>query len=185
MDILAHPIVQSLIVALIALIVILPVAWILSRVLPDWKIKQRPETPIQFAKIIEEQEGLGAGTIVAGLMLIIFSFVSAGMYANASTVFQEIAALLIWIGNCAFWGIFIIAGAIGCKKTHIVYSDVAVNLEKNIARLEKLQEEASSVNAVADAVSPDHTESLTTTVHKAKTTTVDEAERFPLPDKGG
>lgn len=82
--------------------------------------------------------------------------VSAGMYTSATTILQQIAALLIRIGNNTFWGIFIIAGEIGRKHTHIVYSDIAVNLEKNIARLERLQEQASSVSAVADAITPGH-----------------------------
>jgi hypothetical protein len=39
-------------------------------------------------------------------------------------------------------------------KTYVVYSDLVLRMENNIARLEKLQEQASSMSAVADGVSP-------------------------------
>ena len=77
-------------------------------------------------------------------MLIVFSFVSAGVYAGATTVFQEIVALLIWIGSSTFWGIFIIAGMAGRRTTYIVYSESALNAERNIARLEKMYEQLNS-----------------------------------------
>lgn len=61
-------------------------------------------------------EVLGAGGGFAAIMLIIFSVVSCFIFLNASTVFGQIVALLTWIGNCTFWGIFIIVSAIRANK---------------------------------------------------------------------
>jgi hypothetical protein len=120
----------------------------------QWWWNEAKEVPIQFAKVIVEHAGSSAGVGVAGLMLLIFSFVSAGEFFSATTVLQQIAALLLWIGSSTFFGIFIIAGTIVRKQTYIVYSELALNMERNIARLENLQEQASSVGAVANAVRP-------------------------------
>ncbi len=88
-------------------------------------------------------------------MLVIFCFVSFMEYNSATTVFQQISALLLWIGGNTFCGIFIVAGMIGSQaKTYVVYSDLAQRMETNIARLEKLQEQAGSMSAIADAISP-------------------------------
>jgi hypothetical protein len=108
--------------------------------------------PIEFARIVSFA-GTNAGVGIGGLMLAIFCFVSLMEYASATTVFQQISALLIWIGDNTFCGVLIIAGMISSQaKTYVVYSDIALRMENNIARLEKLQEQASSINAVADAV---------------------------------
>jgi len=53
-----------------------------------------------------------------------------------------------------FWGLFIIGGMLARRQPHVVCSELAMNLEKNIARLEKMQEQANSAKAVADAVKP-------------------------------
>ncbi len=103
------------------------------------------------AKIIDEADG-SAVAIFGGLMLAIFSFGAFASFMGATTVLQEIAALLIWIGSSTFWGLFIIGGLLARKQMHLVYSDLLTNLEKNIERLEKMQEQAGSVNAVAEAV---------------------------------
>jgi hypothetical protein len=140
------------IVALIFLAVLGLVGWLVRR-----SGGQANAPPIPFAKIIAEKNTeLSVLVGFSVLMLIIFSLVALNEYMTATTVLQQTVALLILIGNNTFWGIFIIAGNISRKQTHIVYSDIAVNLEKNIARLEKLQEQASSVSAVADAISPAH-----------------------------
>jgi hypothetical protein len=110
------------------------------------------KTSIPFAKVIDEQHRVSFDTAFAGFMLIVFSVVAAGMFIRATNAVQEVEALLIWIGSSTFWGIFIIAGVLRRKQTHIVYSDIAMNLEKNIARLAKMQEQASSLSAVADAI---------------------------------
>jgi hypothetical protein len=131
---------------------------------------------VPFAKIIDEADGSAAAGL-GGLMLAIFSLISFMQFATATTVLQEIAALLIWIGSNTLCGIFIIGGLLARRQTH-VYSDLLTNLEKNIARLEKMQEQTSSATAVADAISPLHDGPDTHTV----TTPVDEAERFPRQD---
>jgi hypothetical protein len=51
--------------------------------------------PVPFATIIEEQKGLGAGTVLAALMTIIFSLVAAFAYLSATTIFEQTLALLI------------------------------------------------------------------------------------------
>jgi accessory gene regulator protein AgrB len=138
------PTVLAIVFAVVALIGL--IAWLVR--------SPQAQTAIQFAKIVEGYEGSSGGVIITVLMLIIFSFVSAGIYASATTVFQEMVALLIWIGSNTFWGTFLVALTIARKRTYIVYSDIAVTIAENIARLEKLQEQASSMSAVANATSP-------------------------------
>ena len=117
------------------------------------RIKQQsPAPPIQFARVVAEYGG-SAGTGF-GVMMIIFSLVSGIQYFTSTTVLQEMSALLLWIGSNTFWGIFLIATVIDRRQTYVVYSDLALRMETNIARLEKLQEQASSISAVADAIRP-------------------------------
>ena len=97
-------------------------------------------------------------------MLAIFTVGAFFSYMSATTVLQQIAALLIWIGSSTFWGLFIIGGLLARRHTHLVYSDLAMSLEKNIARLEKMQ--PAGVGAVKPG-SDTHT------------VAVDEFERFP------
>jgi hypothetical protein len=59
---------------------------------------------------------LGVGGILAVVMLIISSLISWLVYISADTIFEQIAALLMWIGNCVFWGIFIVVSAIHTHK---------------------------------------------------------------------
>jgi hypothetical protein len=156
-----HP--GSLLYLLVCFWMIVAVAWLLRRRWPDTPIFDLSKAPIQFAKIIKEQQWSGdsQGVMFAVFMLIISNFIS-GFYVFyyafiAEIVLQEIAALLCMIGGSAFWGIFILVGTINRQRTYIVCSDIAVNdialsIEKNIARLEKLREQASSISAVADAI---------------------------------
>jgi preprotein translocase subunit SecG len=117
------------------------------------EVKLTPQTPIQFAQVVVEEDVRSTiGLSIVGLMLTIFSLISAFKYFRATNAFEEMAALLFWIGNNTFWGIFAISGAITRKQTYVVYSELALSMENNIARLEKLQEQTSSVNAVAEAI---------------------------------
>jgi hypothetical protein len=104
----------------------------------------------RFAEVITESGSVGG---FFGVTMIISAVVSGITYMLATTVFQEIAALLIWVGGNTFWGIFLIATVLERKQTFVVYSDLALKMETNIARLSMLQEQASSVSAVADAIS--------------------------------
>lgn len=145
------PVATQLFIAAVILLVLVGLGWL---------VRQSggvPAPPVPFAKIIDKVNEFSLAGFVAGLggaMLAISSFIAFMQFVTATTVFQEIAALLIWIGSSAFWGVFIIGGLLARRQTHLVYSDLLTNLEKNIARLEKLQEQASSVNAVADAITP-------------------------------
>ena len=119
------------------------------------EVKLTPQTPIQFAQVVVEEDARSTrGVSIMVLMLTIFSLISAFKYFRATNAFEEMAALLFWIGNNTFWGIFAISGAITRKQTYVVYSELALSMENNIARLEKLQEQTSSVNAVAEAIAP-------------------------------
>src|SRR5690349_10701315 len=106
-------------------------------------------------------------------MLAIFTVGAFFSYMSATTVLQQIAALLIWIGSSTFWGLFIIGGLLARRHTHLVYSDLAMSLEKNIARPEKMQQAAGSVAAGVGADTAVQTGSDTHIM------TVDEFERFP------
>jgi uncharacterized membrane protein len=61
-------------------------------------------------------ETLGVGGILATVMLLFSSLVSWLVYISVDTIFEQIAALLMWIGNCVFWGIFIVVSAIHTRK---------------------------------------------------------------------
>ena len=58
-------------------------------------------------------ETLGVGGIIATAMLLLSCLFSWLVYMSTDTIFEQIAALLMWIGNCVFWGIFIVVSAIG------------------------------------------------------------------------
>lgn len=96
----------------------------------------QPPPPVQIAHMIEENMNDGGGVGAAALMLFIFSIVAMFTYYGATTVFQEIVALLIWIGNGVFWGVIMIVAALGRKRTYIVYRDVAP-AERQEPRFEK------------------------------------------------
>ncbi len=135
----------------IALLVVVLVLVALGGAVRWWNAGQEAR-PIEFARVVS-YAGTNASVSIGGVMLAIFCFVSLIEYNSATTIFQEIAVLLFWIGGNTFCGILIVAGMIGSQaKTYVVYSDLALRMENNIARLEKLQEQASSVNAVSDAV---------------------------------
>jgi hypothetical protein len=118
-----------------------------------WPNAVQKATPIEFARVVSFA-GTSPGVGVGGLIWVIFCFVSLVEYNSATTVFQQISALLLWIGGNTFCGILIVGGMIGSQaKTYVVYSDLALRMENNIARLEQLQEQASTIRAVANAVS--------------------------------
>jgi hypothetical protein len=83
-----------------------------------------PSPPVRIARIVEDTLGGGGGGGFAALMLIIFSIVATYSYYRAETVFQQIVALLIWIGNSTFWGIFILVPVLIRRRTYVVYRDV-------------------------------------------------------------
>ncbi len=90
-----------------------------------------PPPTVRIARIVDDlTPGLGGSTrrvsVVYGVLmtiLIIFSLVSATSYYTAETVFQQIAALLMWIGNGVFWGVIMIVTAVLQPRTYIVYRE--------------------------------------------------------------
>lgn len=73
----------------------------------------RRHSPAESLPSAIKGETLGVGGILATVMLLFSSLVSWLVYISADTIFEQIAALLMWIGNCVFWGIFIVVSAIG------------------------------------------------------------------------
>ena len=80
---------------------------------------------MQIAHIVEQSVESSTEVGVAAMLLLVASAVSGLFYLNATTVLQEIEAVLIWSGNGIFWGVFMIVAALGRRRTYIVYRDVA------------------------------------------------------------
>ncbi len=87
--------------------------------------RTKPPPPVQIASIIELGAGSSSAVGLAAVLLVISSLASGFVYLNATTVFQEIVALLMWIGSDVFWGVIMIVSAVGRERTYIVYRDVA------------------------------------------------------------
>ena len=77
-----------------------------------WLLFRRHSAAESLPSVIKG-ETLGVGGILATVMLLFSSLVSWLVYISADTIFEQIAALLMWIGNCVFWGIFIVVSAVG------------------------------------------------------------------------
>ena len=80
-----------------------------------WLLFRRHSSGESLPSVIKG-ETLGIGGILATVMLLFSSLVSWLVYISADTIFEQIAALLMWIGNCVFWAIFIIVSAIHTRK---------------------------------------------------------------------
>jgi hypothetical protein len=76
----------------------------------------RRHPPAESLPSVIKGETLGVGGILATVMLLFSSLVSWLVYISVDTIFEQIAALLMWIGNCVFWGIFIVVSAIHTRK---------------------------------------------------------------------
>ena len=76
----------------------------------------RRHSPAESLPSAIKGETLGVGGILATVMLLFSSLFSWLVYISADTIFEQIAALLMWIGNCVFWGIFIVISAIHTRK---------------------------------------------------------------------
>jgi hypothetical protein len=94
------PVATQLLIAALIFLALIGLAWWLVRRSGD----QANSPPIPFARVIAEQEQLGAGVGFSALMLIIFSLVALYQYITATTVLQQTVALLILIGNKYFLG---------------------------------------------------------------------------------
>lgn len=80
--------------------------------------------PSQIAHIVEQKVSQDSGAGGAGLLLIIFSAISLYKYFTAETFNQQIVALLLWIGNGIFWGVFFVGMLISHARTSTIYRDL-------------------------------------------------------------
>jgi len=80
----------------------------------------RPHSPPGALPSIIKGKTLGVGGILATALLLFFSLFSWLVYISADTIFEQIAALLMWIGNCVFWGIFIVVSALSHTRANNV-----------------------------------------------------------------
>jgi len=78
----------------------------------------RRHAPSESLPSVIKGETLGVGGILATVMLLFSSLVSWLVYISADTIFEQIASLLMWIGNCVFWGIFIVVSAISRTRAN-------------------------------------------------------------------
>lgn len=116
------------------------------------KAEEIPEAAeVHAAKIVVIQKR-GGGVVVLGVIQVLATIACLFHFIATDTVLQEIAVLLLWVGNGVFWGSFMIVSAISERHTYLVYSDIAVNIDKNVARLESIQEQTNSQRAVAAAI---------------------------------
>jgi hypothetical protein len=76
----------------------------------------RPHSPPEELPSAIKGQTLGVGGILATVLLLFSSLFSWLVYMSADTIFEQIAALLMWIGNCVFWGIFIVVSAIAYTR---------------------------------------------------------------------
>jgi hypothetical protein len=127
------PLAVRFILALLGVIVVIGILAFAGRVFSKPRVLPLP--PVQIANIIEQAVESSGGVASAAVLLIIFSVVSAIDYFAATTVFEQIVALLIWIGNGIFWGVIMIVAALGRRRTYIVYRD-AVPTERREPRFE-------------------------------------------------
>lgn len=84
-------------------------------------------TPVQIAHLKEQIQADTSDGCLAGFLILALlgaSILAAVRYFEARTVDDQIVALLIWIGNCAFWGIFIITFVLARRRVYIVYRDI-------------------------------------------------------------
>jgi hypothetical protein len=79
--------------------------------------------PVEIARITEQEVDQNAGAGVAGVCLLIFTGIALFKYFAAENVYQQMVALLLWIGNGVFWGVFLLARMVAAGRISIVYRD--------------------------------------------------------------
>jgi len=80
------------------------------------------EISTRLARISEVYQA--APEAAGPLFFLLFASVVCGFkYFSAETYAQQGIALLLWIGNCLFWGILTLVGVAARRRTMIVYRD--------------------------------------------------------------
>lgn len=114
---------------IIGIILVIVVAyWVFRRKKIEADPPKEISTSIQIAHLKEELHAdTSDGCVGAFLVLALlgFSAYSYIRYAAADNVYGQMAALLLWIGNCAFWGIFIITFVLARRRIFVVYRDAS------------------------------------------------------------
>lgn len=99
--------------------------------------KRKPSSAtnsVQIAHLIERPPSNASDGYVVALLilgLIGFSLLSCFRYFTATNASDQIIALLMWIGNCAFWGIFILCFVMSRTRTYVVYRDIGPSTGEN------------------------------------------------------
>lgn len=107
------------------------VAGALVAVIAGVRAMRRPERadaafgPVEIAQIVDNGIVRQSAAGASGLILVIFSVISVIKYFAAQTTDQQIVALLLWIGNCVFWGTFMLGAMISSGRTSTVYREAA------------------------------------------------------------
>lgn len=81
----------------------------------------RPLEPVAIAEITEGPPAANWAGAFAAIALLGFTVIALAKYFNAETANQQLVALLLWIGNCAFWGIFVLAAVISGRGKLTVF----------------------------------------------------------------
>jgi hypothetical protein len=106
----------------LAILVVVGVAVTVVRKIRTPKL-EKGETPtsIEIARIVEQEMRQNGGAGTAGALLLIFTAMSLFKYFAADNVYQQMVALLLWIGNSVFWGVFLLARMIASGRISVVY----------------------------------------------------------------
>ncbi len=120
----------SLLITVALIFVIVGAASIINRL---WKPRQlvqedEPAKIVDVAQIVTVKEFRSELYFFWFMFVIGTSLNTILTYASAETVLQEIAGLLLSIGNILFWGICIIVFTIEQKQTLYVYSETLTKL---------------------------------------------------------
>ena len=94
-----------------------------------------PEGIVPIAYLLEERERVDVsdGCLAIGLIIALIGFTvySGFRYFAAQTASDQIVALLLWIGNSLFWGIFVCLFVLNRGRNYIVYRSNALGTPKN------------------------------------------------------
>lgn len=111
------------IIAWLAIIIIFGVLFAVFRKRSDDNV----DPQIEIARIVEPNLVQRASVGFLGLILFAFTVVSFLKYFTADTVYQQMVALLLWIGNSIFWGVLLLANLISQGRTSTIYRDETPN----------------------------------------------------------
>lgn len=78
---------------------------------------------VEIARVVENSLPQRASVAVLGLLLLLLSALCLIKYFVARTSEEQIIALLLWIGNIMFWGVFLISNLISIGRTSVINRD--------------------------------------------------------------